>query len=99
MCRLTPLSSIYPKVSYHTRRAFKGSQFSFREWRWVAIQMEISMHVRIFHFSPNLRTNDIDLLLRVVQKTCEKGVKGSFETFRDLEVVPGADFFLQCRIS
>lgn len=61
--------------------------------------MKISMHVRIFHLSPDLRTNDIDLLLRVVQKTREKSVKESFETFRDLEVVPGADFLLRCRIS
>ena len=99
MCRLTPLSSAFARASYHTRRAFKMSQSSLREWRWVALQMEISMHVRILHFPPDLRTNDIDLLLRVVQKTREKSVKGSFETFRDLEVVPGADFFLQCRIS
>ena len=53
------------------------------------------MHIGIFHFCPDLRTDDIDLSLRVVQKTREKSVEGSFETFHDLEVVPGADFFLQ----
>lgn len=53
------------------------------------------MHLGIFHLLPDLRTHNIDLLLRIAQRTGEKTISKSFETFHDLEVVPGADFFLQ----
>ena len=53
------------------------------------------MHLRILHFLPNLSTDDIDLLLRVAQHTREKSIGERFETFHDLEIVPGADFFLR----
>ena len=60
-----------------------------------ASQVEISVHLWISHFFPNLRTDDIDLLLRVAQNAREEGVSESFETFHDLEVIPGADSFCE----
>ena len=53
------------------------------------------MHLRILHFLPNLSTHNIDLLLRVAQHAREKRIGERFETFHDLEVVPGADFLLR----
>lgn len=57
------------------------------------------MHPRILHLLPDFRTDDINLLLRVAQNAREEGVGERFEAFRDLEVVPGAHFFLRYPIS
>ena len=57
------------------------------------------MHPRILHLFPNLRADNINLFLRVAQHTREESVGESFEAFHDLEVVPGAHFFLRYPIS
>ena len=57
------------------------------------------MHPRILHLLPDLRTDNINLLLRVAQNAREESVGERFEAFRDLEVVPGAHFFLRYPIS
>ena len=61
----------------------------------LSIQSKIRVHPRILHLFPNLRADNINLLLRVAQHAREKSVGESLEAFHDLEVVPGADFFLQ----
>lgn len=66
---------------------------------WTTLQIEISVHLGGFHLFPDLRTYDIDLLLRVAQNAREESVGERFETLHDLEVVPGADFFLPPRVS
>ena len=52
------------------------------------------MQLRILQLSSNLRTKHIHLPLRIAQLTREERVPESFETFLNLQVVPGADFFL-----
>ena len=64
------------------------------EWR---LQGEISMHPRILHLLPDLVANDINLLARVLEHAREEGVGEGLEALHDLQVVPGADFFLRKR--
>ena len=64
-------------------------------WDGRDIHVEKSMHLRILHFLSYLSADDIDLRLSVAQDAREKGVGEGFETFHDLEVVPGADFLLR----
>lgn len=68
-------------------------------WMIVAdLQMEHSMHLRVLHLRSDLSTDDIALLLRVAQLTREKRIRESFESFRDLQVVPGANLLLFPRL-
>ena len=53
------------------------------------------MHARVLHLLPDLVANDINLLLRILEHAREEGVGEGFETLHDLQVVPGADFFLR----
>ena len=59
-----------------------------------SIQIEHGVHLGILHLGPNLRTYDVDFFLRIAQLTGEDCVGESLETFADLQVIPGADFFL-----
>ena len=60
-----------------------------------ALQSKVSMHARILHLLPDLVTNDINLLLRVLEHAREERVGEGLETLHDLQVIPGADFFLR----
>ena len=64
------------------------------EWNF-ALQSKISMHARILHLLSDLVTNDINLLLRVLEHAREERVGEGLETLHDLQVIPGADFFLR----
>ena len=57
------------------------------------------MHARILHLLPNLVAHDINLLARVLEHAAEEGVSEGLEALHDLQVVPGADFFLRTLIS
>lgn len=63
---------------------------------WIGrdLHVEVSVHLGVLHFLPNLGTHHIDLLLRVAQHAREERIGEGFETFHDLEIVPGADFLL-----
>ncbi len=78
------------------RRAFcDGGQSSVTaSWSLLNSQMEHCMHIRVLHFSPDVGTDDIDLLLRVSKLASEECIGEGFETLADLQVIPGADFFL-----
>ena len=52
------------------------------------------MHPWILHLLPDLVTDDVDFLLLVAEHAGEEGVGEGFEALHDLQVVPGADFFL-----
>ena len=52
------------------------------------------MHPRILHLLPDLVAHDVDLLARVPEHAGEEGVGEGLEALHDLQVVPGADFFL-----
>ena len=53
------------------------------------------MHPRILHLLPDLVANHINLLFRVLQHPREERVGERLETLHDLQVIPGADFFLR----
>lgn len=53
------------------------------------------MHLRIFNLLPDVRADDLDLVYSVSGFTGEESEGKGFETFHDLKVVPGADFFLK----
>ena len=63
-------------------------------WMEFALQSKISMHLRILHLLPDLVTNHINLLFRVLERLREDLVGEGLETLHDLQVIPGADFFL-----
>lgn len=52
------------------------------------------MHIRVLHFSPDVGTDNIDLLLRVSKLASEECIGESFKTLADLQVIPGANLFL-----
>lgn len=52
------------------------------------------MHRRILDFLPDIRTDNLDFRLGHTQVPGEESVGERFEPFHDLEVIPGADFFL-----
>ncbi len=56
--------------------------------------MEHSMHLWVFHLCSNFGAEHIDLLSRIAQLTREECVPECFETFLNLQVIPGTDFFL-----
>ena len=60
-----------------------------------ALQIKVSMHPRILHLLPNLVTNHINLVFRVLQHPREERVGERLETLHDLQVIPGADFLLR----
>ena len=53
------------------------------------------MHPRILHLLSDLVANDVNLLARVLEHAGEEGVGEGLEALHDLQVVPGADFFLR----
>ena len=53
------------------------------------------MHAGILHLLPDLVANDVDFLLRVLEHAREEGVGEGLEALHDLQVIPGADFFLR----
>ena len=57
--------------------------------------MKHGMHFRILHFFPDIRTDNLDFRLGHSKVPGEESIGEAFEAFHDLEVVPGADFFLQ----
>ena len=61
---------------------------------WNNSQVEHHVQLRISHLLPNGRADDVDFRFRVAELAGEEGKGEGFETFHDLEVVPGADFFL-----
>lgn len=61
----------------------------------IALQSEIRMHARILHLLPDLVANDVNLLARVLEHAREERVGEGLEALHDLQVVPGADFFLR----
>ena len=61
----------------------------------IALQSKVSMHLRILHLLPDLVTNHINLLFRVLVHPREEPVGEGLETLHDLQVIPGADFFLR----
>lgn len=62
--------------------------------RWLNSQMEHCMQFRVLHLSSDLGTDNIDLLLRIPKVASKECIGESFETLGDLQVVPGANFFL-----
>ena len=72
---------------------FSKSVFNL-EQGWVDLQVKVDVYPRILHLLPDLRTHHINLLLRVAQSTLEDDISESFETFHDLEEIPGPNFFL-----
>lgn len=63
-------------------------------WSLLNSQMEHCMHIRVLHFSPDVGTDNIDLLLRVSKLASEECIGESFKTLADLQVIPGANLFL-----
>ena len=59
-----------------------------------SLQMEHSMHLRVLHLSPDLRAENIHFSLRIAQLPREESVPERLKAFLDLQVVPGANFFL-----
>ena len=59
-----------------------------------SLQIEHGVHLRILHLGTDLCTHNIDLLLRIAQLSSEDSVGESLKTFADLQIVPGANFFL-----
>lgn len=60
-------------------------------------QVEHGVHLGVSHLLPDVGTNHFDFLLRVAQLSREERVSECFEPFRELKVVPRADFFLFVR--
>lgn len=52
------------------------------------------MHLRVLDLAPDFRANHLDLAFGHAQLPGEERVGEGFETFHDLEVVPGAHFLL-----
>jgi len=52
------------------------------------------MHFGVLHLSPDLGTDNINLLSRVSQLASEECIGKSFEALGDLQVIPGTNFFL-----
>lgn len=52
------------------------------------------MQLRVLYLLPDVGADDLDLGLGVPEATGEEGVGESFEALHDLEIIPGADFFL-----
>lgn len=56
--------------------------------------MEHDVHLRVFDFLPDVGAKDFDFGLGISKMAGEEGISEAFETFHDLEVIPGAHFFL-----
>lgn len=52
------------------------------------------MQFRVLYLSPDLGADNIDLPLRVSKVASKECIGEGFETLRDLQVIPGANFFL-----